>query len=282
MNLPESLTRLIFVAGKGGESGIQRNDDGRSGMAGSSGRKAAVAGGNSEAGDKGRQHSVDFRGISGMTSGMAVEWITPALAEFLAGAESEALLIPQERQLELRQVATWIAGRLAVGQHADLVFICTHNSRRSHFSQIWAAIAAFRHGLGGVRTFSGGTEVTAMNERVADSLRRSGLVVSVEDPAVTNPRFHVRYSVTQPPLECFSKIHHQLPNPSHDYCAVMTCSHADDACPVVPGCSLRVPVRYTDPKVADGTPDETRIYDERSQQICREMLYLMRMAGGTA
>ncbi|MFM7056589.1 MAG: protein-tyrosine-phosphatase [Planctomycetota bacterium] len=213
---------------------------------------------------------------------MTIEWITPELAAFLTIAEKEELRIPQERQGELRHVAEWIAGRLAAGQPAELVFICTHNSRRSHFSQIWAAIAAFGTGLDAVRTFSGGTEVTAMNERVADSLRRSGLVVNAENPAEPNPRFQIRFAASQPPLVCFSKIFHHPPNPQRDYCAVMTCSHADDACPVVPGCSLRVPVRYTDPKVADGTADEARVYDERSREICREMLYLMRMAGAAA
>ncbi len=213
---------------------------------------------------------------------MTIEWITPELAAFLKTAEEEALLIPQERQEELRNVASWIAGRLAAGQPAELVFICTHNSRRSHFSQIWAAIAAVRHGLDGVRTFSGGTEVTAMNERVANSLRRSGLAVNTENPADPNPRFHIHFAAGQPPLVCLSKIYHQAPNPERDYCAVMTCGHADEACPVVAGCSLRAPVRYTDPKVADGTADEARVYDERSRQICREMLYLMRTAVATA
>ena len=71
--------------------------------------------------------------------------------------------------------------------HAELTFLCTHNSRRSHMGQLWAA---------------------------------------------------------------------------------------DAACPVVLGDALRVPIRYEDPKVADGTPQEAAVYDERCLQIATEMLYL--------
>ena len=39
----------------------------------------------------------------------------------------------------------------------QLNFICTHNSRRSHLGQIWAAIAGAYYNVD-VATFSGGTE----------------------------------------------------------------------------------------------------------------------------
>jgi arsenate reductase len=56
---------------------------------------------------------------------------------------------------------------------------------------------------------------------------------------------------------------------------VLTCTQADEACPLVPGCELRLPIRYEDPKVADDTPQEANRYQERTRQICREMLYAM-------
>ncbi|MFM7037233.1 MAG: protein-tyrosine-phosphatase [Planctomycetaceae bacterium] len=210
-----------------------------------------------------------------------MKWITPELDAFLQAREAEQSLIPEDRLESLREVAGWISSRLAAHQPAMLVFICTHNSRRSHFSQIWADIAARYYRLNSVQTFSGGTEVTAMNPRVADSLRRSGLRVNVENPQDSNPRYLVQFAAEQPPLICFSKIHNQPPNPDRDFCAVMTCGHADEACPLVPGCTLRSPVRYTDPKVSDGTPHEAATYDARSSQICREMIYMMRMVQAT-
>ncbi len=106
-------------------------------------------------------------------------------------------------------------------------------------------------------------------------MQRCGLKIVADDPAATNPRYSVYTSDSATPQVCFSKDYGDPPNPSKGYCAVMTCSQADDACPLVMGCDLRMPIRYEDPKVADDTEFEAQRYDERSAQICREMLYMM-------
>jgi arsenate reductase len=36
-----------------------------------------------------------------------------------------------------------------------------------------------------------------------------------------------------------------------------------------------MPLPYDDPKISDGTPLESTTYDQRSEQIATEMLYLM-------
>ena len=85
------------------------------------------------------------------------------------------------------------------------------------------------------------------------------------------------FSESEPALICYSKVFNQAPNPASDYCAIMTCSHADQNCPVAIGCDLRLAIRYEDPKVSDDTPQESATYDERCAQIAREMLYAMSM-----
>jgi hypothetical protein len=60
---------------------------------------------------------------------------------------------------------------------------------------------------------------------------------------------------------------------AHDFCAVMTCSSADESCPSVKGAVERIAIPYEDPKVADNTVEEMSKYDERAAQICREILY---------
>ena len=200
----------------------------------------------------------------------------PVIEEYLSRRIREFDSIPSERKQQLRAVADYVRQHLNAGAKARLTFICTHNSRRSHLSQIWAKIAAEHCGLGDVETFSGGTEATAFNPRAVDSLQRSGLQIKTEDGSASNPRYLVRYDENTPPLVCFSKVYDEAPNPNSKYCAIMTCSQADEACPVVPGCELRAPIRYEDPKAADDTPAEAATYDERSAQICREMLFLMR------
>lgn len=202
----------------------------------------------------------------------------PELAAFEGETRSEFDRIPAARRLELERLADYVRASLKTTSKAALTFICTHNSRRSHLSQIWAKVAADIAGLRGVATFSGGTEATAMNPRVVDSLRRTGLEVKAEDTESENPVYLVSYSTDAAPLRCFSKVYDQAPNPTKNFCAVMTCSSADRACPVVSGSEARIPIRYEDPKVADGTAQEAEVYDERSRQIFREMLYTMARA----
>ena len=200
----------------------------------------------------------------------------PALSHYLAHRAQEFNQIPPDRKTELAGVAEFVRQKLHSGQTARLTFICTHNSRRSHLSQIWARVAAAWFGIKGVETYSGGTEATAFNPRAVNALQSCGLQIETDNPNATNPVYRVRYSLEAPPLECFSKVFDHPPNPSTGYCAVMTCSQADDACPLVSGCDLRVAIRYDDPKAADDTPEEAARYTERSRQICREMMFLMK------
>lgn len=202
-----------------------------------------------------------------------------AVARFVVSRVSEFSEIPAARRTELERLAAYVRERGERSGAAQLIFICTHNSRRSHLSQIWAKVAAEVYGLPQVRTYSGGTEATAMNPRLVAALRRSGLEVTADDPNAENPLYRVRFAERMAPLECFSKVYDQPPNPVSDYCAILTCSSADEACPVVPGCDLRLPIRYDDPKIADDTAEESAVYDERNRQICREMLYAMSQVG---
>lgn len=199
----------------------------------------------------------------------------PRLQQYLEQCESQQNTIPHQRRDQLKSVAEYVRKKLDGGQTAKLTFICTHNSRRSHLSQIWAHVAAEYYRLRGIETYSGGTEGTAFNPRAVAAIERAGLKVEADDLNASNPRYQVFSSDVTPPQICFSKEFDAEPNPTKDYCAVMTCSQADEACPVVIGCDLRAPIRYEDPKVADDTPMESERYDERSRQICTEMLYMM-------
>jgi len=199
----------------------------------------------------------------------------PDLQRYLSNCVASFDVIPSDRKADLAKVADYIRERLSRSEPAKLTFICTHNSRRSHLSQIWAQVAVDYYGLSGVETFSGGTEATALNPRAVAALQRCGLKIVADETNAVNPRYSVYSSDSSDPQICFSKVYDAAPNPTKGYCAVMTCSQADDACPLVMGCDLRTAIRYEDPKVADDTDCEAQRYDERSAQICGEMLYLM-------
>ena len=183
--------------------------------------------------------------------------------------------IAAERKALLEQIAQFIAQRIAENQPAALTFICTHNSRRSHLSQIWAQVAAHYFDIPNVATFSGGTEATAFNPRAVLAIEKAGFSVE-KTGSENNPDYLVRYAEDAAPMRCFSKTYNDTFNPQNGYCAVMTCSDADEACPVVFGAAARIPLRYDDPKAFDGTPLEAEKYAERSLQIARELFWAMR------
>ncbi len=180
--------------------------------------------------------------------------------------------IPEERKRLLEEVAAFVSSKRQAGEAAELAFICTHNSRRSQMGQLWAAAAAAHFGVDDVRTYSGGTEATAFNPSAVAAMERAGFVI--ENTGGANPHYLATFAEGGPTVACFSKTYDDPFNPSEGFAAIMTCADADEACPVVPGAALRVPIRYEDPKVADGTPEEVATYDRRCLQIATEMLYL--------
>jgi len=203
----------------------------------------------------------------------------PDLTRTVEALLAESGSIPADRRANLDRLADWIRGRLEAGDPARLTFICTHNSRRSHMAQLWAQVGAAWFGLDAVETYSGGTEATAFNPRAAAAMERAGFRVE-GDTAAANPRYRVQLSGERPPMEAFSKVYDQPPNPASGYCAVMTCDTADAGCPIVFGADERIAVTYVDPKESDGTDAEAATYDERCRQIGREMLYALSRAAG--
>lgn len=195
--------------------------------------------------------------------------MNPELTNLLIRLIAEANLIPEPRKRQLAELAAYVKAQK--GQPVRLNFICTHNSRRSHLGMIWAAVAAAHYGLEKVVTYSGGTEATAFNPRAVVALERAGF--RVDNPGGENPHYLVRFAADKSPLMCFSKVYDHPDNPRQDFAAIMTCSDADENCPFIPGATLRLPLTYEDPKVADDTPFEAERYDERVAQIGRELLY---------
>ncbi len=187
---------------------------------------------------------------------------------------SDFSAIPAERKKTLDTLATYIREKRAAGQLVRLIFICTHNSRRSHLAQVWAQIAAYQYGIEPVECFSGGTETTACNPRTVAALERAGIEVSAITTGNDNPVYLFRYADGLNPLAAFSKVYDQAPNPTRGFAAVMTCSQAEENCPFIPGAEKRFSLTYDDPKNADGTPEESAIYDARCRQVASEMRYV--------
>lgn len=180
--------------------------------------------------------------------------------------------ISEERKQLLKLLTRFIETKQQHGQPVELNFICTHNSRRSHISQIWAQAAAAYYGVNNVHCYSGGTEATAFNPRAVKAMRDIGFHFIRTDES-ENPRYEVHFSETEKPLIAFSKVYSDPFNPPIGYAAVMTCSHADENCPLVIGAETRISLPFNDPKDFDGTPQEAEKYQERVLEIGREICY---------
>ena len=181
-------------------------------------------------------------------------------------------LIPEERKMQLQIIANYIRSKKEENRTVNLVFICTHNSRRSIFGQIWAAVAARFYGVSLVKTFSGGTMETAFHPNAIYALRSVGFEITTEI-VNSNPHYSVSFSENHS-LECFSKVFDAPNNPSSNFAAILTCSHAEENCPFISGADLRIGLTYDDPKDFDGTALQNQKYVERSNQIAMESLYL--------
>lgn len=181
--------------------------------------------------------------------------------------------ISDERKRDLDKIADYVSMKIKANETAELVYICTHNSRRSHFGQIWGATAAAYYGVENVKTYSGGTEATACNERSVVALKRVGFNIT-KTTETNNPIYNIQYNADAQKLIAFSKKYDDASNPNKGFCAIMTCTSADEACPVVVGAAKRVATPYEDPKAFDGTADEVRMYDERCKQIATETFYV--------
>lgn len=181
--------------------------------------------------------------------------------------------ISEERKSILQPLVDFIQEKTNQQKKIKLNFICTHNSRRSHLSQVWAQAISSYFNIKNVYCYSGGTEATAMFPMVVKTLKKSGFEIKItkED---TNPIYQVEYSADEAPIICFSKTYADAFNPQSEFAAILTCSNADEDCPFIAGAEKRIPITFEDPKAFDNTPLQEEKYLERSLQIATEIKYV--------
>ena len=183
-------------------------------------------------------------------------------------------LIVDHRKDLLKPLTDYIVLKSKQKVEANLNFICTHNSRRSQFTQVWAKIISDYYGFN-INSFSGGTEVTNCNTRTISSFERMGF--KVKNPAGENPHYELTYHEKRKPIIVYSKTFDDISNPKNNFAAVMTCTNADENCPIIPGAEKRISLPFEDPKIFDNSAQESEKYDERSIQIATEMKYVFKV-----
>jgi arsenate reductase len=181
--------------------------------------------------------------------------------------------ISEERKIVLQPLVDFIQTKVNNQQEIRLNLICTHNSRRSHLSQVWAQTAAAHYGIKNVFSYSGGTEATAMFPMAAKTLEKQGFQIKTIAEG-SNPVYAIKYSANAHPVIGFSKTFDDDFNPQSEFAAILTCSSADKGCPFIAGAEVRIPITFEDPKAFDNTPQQAEKYEERSVQIATELFYV--------
>ena len=155
----------------------------------------------------------------------------------------------------------------------QFIFICTHNSRRSIFAEVWAGILADYYQLP-VKAYSGGTEVTAIHQNTLDCLENNGLSI-VNQNDRQNTKVQIRYGANQQ-LTTFSKLVDDPGNPQQNFSAIMLCDNAAENCPFIPNALQRINLTFPDPKQFDHTNNSLEKYREVFMQIGSELHFLLR------
>lgn len=192
------------------------------------------------------------------------------LVGLIRALEMEEGQIPPERRTQLEDLAGILAPD---GLPRAVLFVCTHNSRRSQLAEIWLRHALLRLGIPGSGVYSAGTEATAFNERMVAALLRAGFPLH-GDGAGANPVYVDAGPDGCLAIDMFSKTLTDRSLPVAGFAAVMVCDDADRNCPFVPGAAARFSLPYTDPKHQDGSPEKPGAYDATVREIGREMIYL--------
>lgn len=181
--------------------------------------------------------------------------------------------ISEDRKIILHPLIDFLQQKLDHKENIRFNFICTHNSRRSHLSQVWAQVMAAYFGTDNVNCYSGGTEATALFPMAAKALENAGCKIYKISEG-ENPVYSIKYGPNELPVIGFSKTYDHPFNPESGFAAIMTCSQADAGCPFISGAEKRIPLNYEDPKAFDGTPQQEEKYRERSLQIATELYYV--------
>lgn len=241
------------------------------------------------AGNDGRLDATEVRAALAAQVPVSREKLLPKVADHLSLLATSFDQLDESRAAAGRKLADWIVENYRPGQPLAITCVCTGNSRRSILSATLVSVSAAYYGLPEIRGYSGGTKPTAFNSRTVATLREIGLDITSlgaeaarGDAATANLKHRVRWgrSLDDAPMQSveFSKKYDDSLNPQSGFAALLVCSDAEEACPIITGASVRIALPYLDPKLYDGTAIESLKYAERRDDIGRLMMSVMMQA----
>ena len=205
-------------------------------------------------------------------------WAQPfytRLAEYTSTLPSEFNKIPGERKELLEELGDYIFEKSSQKSKTQLLFICTANSRRSQFAQVWAQTAAYHYKVKNIRTFSGGENETAINFRILEALRKAGFEITASEVYSQNPVYLLSMGRRYPDVFIFSKKYDYWNNPDRNYASIICSSDLFEINLQPSGADEIIYLPYEDIQIFDSATNSYLRNDEICRQIAREMFYLM-------
>ena len=98
--------------------------------------------------------------------------------------------IPDKRKKLLSDIVDYIKQGCLNENRANIIFICTHNSRRSQLAQCWSIASYQYYKLKNIKFFSGGLEITSFNLNALNALKRSGFIIDQK-----GQKEHIKYTL---------------------------------------------------------------------------------------
>ncbi|HLR38386.1 MAG TPA: hypothetical protein VK084_10080 [Chitinophagaceae bacterium] len=181
--------------------------------------------------------------------------------------------ISEERKTLLFPLVNYIIQKQALLEPISLHFICTHNSRRSHFAQVWTQTFSYYFDIKDLYCYSGGTEATSVYPKVITTLLKAGFeAIALSEKS--NPVWSIIGERNKPPIIGFSKRWNHPFNPESHFAAILTCSRADKECPHINGAEQRIVLPFEDPKTHDNSPNQDEKYAMTCRQIAGELFFV--------
>ena len=196
---------------------------------------------------------------------------TPNVKDFLKSTFSKQN-INSERKNLLKKIASKIAVEISLNGYVNVVFICTHNSRRSQIAQTWGFYFAHLLNLP-IHSYSGGTEVTAFHRNSVKTLKDAGFDFNVIEFSHQNPVYEIFEEGIYKKFSAFSKTYDNPVN-QNAFIAITTCNDADENCPFIPEATQRFHLPYKDPKYSDNSPQQSEVYLKTNKEIANEINYM--------
>ncbi len=170
--------------------------------------------------------------------------------------ELEKFSLEDFQKVRVKKIAKTLKNEIK--SYNSIVFVCTHNSRRSQFCQVWSQILSDIYKLN-LSFQSAGVIKTEVYVEVIRSLQRAGVDIDETGTILINNK----------QVSLFSKSLDEINLKA--FISMMTCSDAEKSCPTDPRSKKNISLFYPDPKRFDGTKDEIKEYDFTCKSIAAEI-----------